>query len=512
MSRWTIKKRWYSRQQWIMRRSVGALLVITMLFGPGFPFAAFASPDTFLGDAAIYVGAPEERPKPKILFLIDNSRATTYEASGSRYYPSVNYPVVVGSEKEPWDIYSAKNTGVYDQIAVNNTDYTFEPGLTLDSCADIIRESLWSSGVYASSGTAGSPNIKGGDCDTSPNGAAYALGNFLNYTQFVSDNDDDLDGVPDVDDICRGFDDANDTDGDGVPEGVPGTPWEKGCDACLGFPDNLDADGDGIPDDCDTWVDRDSDGVEDGVDNCLLVSNFSQLDTNADGEGDACDPDDDGDGKLDAEDNCPLITNADQLDGDNDGLGDACDSLFDTDLDGVEDTLDNCPAIFNPIVAPATAQADNDGDGFGDACDPDDDNDGKPDDIDKCLVPGDLAASNDNIDTDDDGIPDGCDTFSKDTDGDGIYNDVDNCPSVVNPSQKDQDGDGLGDACDTDIDGDGAEAAFGSDNCPLISNPNQENSEPVAAGAIADAAGDACDDDDDNDGVKDVNDICPKVR
>ncbi|TNG02930.1 MAG: hypothetical protein EP297_00725, partial [Gammaproteobacteria bacterium] len=89
MTRWTIKKRWYSRKQWVMRRIISALLVFTMCFGPGFPFAAFAAPDDFVGDAAIYLGAPAERVRPKVLFLIDNSRATLDAASGSQYYPSV---------------------------------------------------------------------------------------------------------------------------------------------------------------------------------------------------------------------------------------------------------------------------------------------------------------------------------------------------------------------------------------------------------------------------------------
>ena len=86
MNRWTLKKRWYTPKQWIMRRVTSALLVVTMLFGPGFPFAAFAAPDSFVGDAAIYLGAPAERVRPKILFLIDNSRATEDPASGQKMF------------------------------------------------------------------------------------------------------------------------------------------------------------------------------------------------------------------------------------------------------------------------------------------------------------------------------------------------------------------------------------------------------------------------------------------
>ena len=41
-----------------------------------------------------------------------------------------------------------------------------------------------------------------------------------------------------------------------------------------------------------------------------------------------------------------------------------------------------------------------------------------------------------------------------DADGDGIEDDADNCASVANADQLDTDSDGLGNACDTDDDGD----------------------------------------------------------
>ncbi|NAS14406.1 thrombospondin type 3 repeat-containing protein [Poritiphilus flavus] len=86
--------------------------------------------------------------------------------------------------------------------------------------------------------------------------------------------------------------------------------------------------------------DDDNDGILDVDDNCPLIGNAAQLDTDGDGLGDACDTDDDNDGILDGEDNCPLTPNADQADADNDGIGDVCDN--DADNDGVPNNIDQC--------------------------------------------------------------------------------------------------------------------------------------------------------------------------
>ncbi len=54
-------------------------------------------------------------------------------------------------------------------------------------------------------------------------------------------------------------------------------------------------------------TDLDEDGVVDAMDNCPMVPNAGQLDTDGDKAGDACDGDDDGDGKFDEDDACPLV-------------------------------------------------------------------------------------------------------------------------------------------------------------------------------------------------------------
>lgn len=133
----------------------------------------------------------------------------------------------------------------------------------------------------------------------------------------VEDPDSDGDGVPDSRDNCR-----NDYN-----------------------PDQNDLDHDGTGDECDD--DIDGDDVPNNVDNCKTEYNPDQDDADGDGYGDLCDAcaddpaktadsgvcgcgvaetDGDGDGVLDCVDNCVAVKNGSQLDSDGDGYGDACDA------------------------------------------------------------------------------------------------------------------------------------------------------------------------------------------
>ncbi len=167
----------------------------------------------------------------------------------------------------------------------------------------------------------------------------------------IADSDSDLDEVPDCIDNCP--DDYNtnqanldsDSLGDVCDPDIDGDGDLNGNDNCpyISNSNQKNIDGDALGDVCDD--DMDGDGILNGSDNCPVNSNFNQLDSDGDGAGDVCescptdyaktesgicgcgiaDTDSDGDGFSDCIDNCPDIFNKSQLDSDNDSEGDACD-------------------------------------------------------------------------------------------------------------------------------------------------------------------------------------------
>jgi Zn-dependent metalloprotease len=208
---------------------------------------------------------------------------------------------------------------------------------------------------------------------------------------------DSIDNCPKVsnpgqinsDDDKRGDACDLDADNDDVPNAKDNCPLKPN--------DQADKNKDGFGDVC---SDNDLDGVFDSVDNCLLHKNPLQENKfDPDGIGDACDEDIDDDticnpvgpnflgisGPPCAKpDNCPIVKNPSQDDSDKDGYGDACDSCptgtntgLDTNMNGIDDACDpdddedrilepddNCPTVANHD------QLDLNGNGIGTACDP----------------------------------------------------------------------------------------------------------------------------------------------
>jgi len=431
------------------------------------------------------------------------------------------------------------------------------------------------------------------DGDPNTDNDVYAVGSCDCRGEIIVCPDGDSDGTCDEDDICTGHPDGIDTDGDGTPDGCDECPnnadkTEAGDCGC----DDMDTDGDGICDSVDQcpgfddFEDDDNDGYPNGCDQCPDNGDKSEAgdcgcddkDSDDDGICDAldCNPnspglpstfviscddgdpntindiyaigscecigepiggctDTDEDGVCDEDDLCPGYD--DNNDFDNDGIPNKCDcsptspglpstfviSCDDGNPNTINDiyAIGSCECIGEPIVG--CTDTDNDG-----VCDEDDICNGY----------------DDNIDSDDDDIPDGCDckpnspglpsTFviscddgdpntindvyaigscecigepiggCTDSDEDGVCDEDDLCPGY--DDNNDFDNDGIPNKCDCSPTSPGLPSTF------VIScddgDPNTIN-DVYAIGScecIGEAVGGCADSD--NDGVCDEDDIC----
>ena len=161
-----------------------------------------------------------------------------------------------------------------------------------------------------------------------------------------------------------------DTDGDGIPDDTDNCPTVPNADGeLLIFYADADGDGYGDPAVFERACYAPSGYVSNNLDNCPAFASRDLTDTDNDGVGDACDPDDDNDGVPDAQDCAPLdpaLTVARRyyadFDGDKFGDPDRFVTACSPPAGYVTDNTDNCPYADNPD------QRDTDNDGVGDAC------------------------------------------------------------------------------------------------------------------------------------------------
>ncbi len=111
-----------------------------------------------------------------------------------------------------------------------------------------------------------------------------------------------------------------DFDGNGTLEFATVTYWSETISTYLNSGCLIDSDDDGYGDP----------GHPDNYcpeDNCPLVHNPDQANSDDDEWGDACDDDMDNDGILNESDNCPTVSNVDQADTNSNGIGDVCEDF-----------------------------------------------------------------------------------------------------------------------------------------------------------------------------------------
>ena len=308
----------------------------------------------------------EDRPGAGDLIVFNNGvgRSTSYSSADVISPPLVNgeYVLQSGSPWGPaspswsWDqgtsMYATSLGGV-ERLENGNTLVTWGVRGTFIE-VNPEGEVVWK---YINPVIGTGPLNQGDDIPQNPNGKSNENKVFKthrynsSFPGFVGKNMTPGDYVESWTDDCSNEESIPwDSDGDGCIDDSDGDGVKDNEDLCSGFDDNVDIDGDTIPDDCDSLIDSDADGVADSSDTCPGYDDA--VDVDEDGIPDGCDSliDSDGDGVSDADDACP--GHDDAIDVDEDNIPDGCDSLVDLDDGGGDDEEGFLPA---PSLAAAVA-------------------------------------------------------------------------------------------------------------------------------------------------------------
>ena len=171
------------------------------------------------------------------------------------------------------------------------------------------------------------------------NGVPYAVGYI----------DSDIDGIPDINDMCTETDNGLDVNENGCAGNQKDDDSDgilNSADMCPNTSANLQIDGSGC---AQYQLDDDIDGVANDIDTCpntpggetvnLSGCSASQVDT-------------DGDGVYDSQDNCPSTPSETIVDSTGCAPNDVVD--LDSDEDGIRDSVDACPNSAMGIIVDST--------------------------------------------------------------------------------------------------------------------------------------------------------------
>jgi hypothetical protein len=274
--------------------------------------ASFAPTYSTLGTATVTLSRGTESVDCKVTVATAPGPATNHPPV---MQPIPSRTVMVGTSSSVQIVASDPDAG--DTLTYTATN--LPPGCSLGAASGTLTCSISVAGTYCYTAIR-----------VTDNHGASTSGPLCLYAG-QSSPDSDRDGLPDLQDNCVGVsnNDQADADHDGAGDACDPTPCAYDAQKSAAALPRVAIDCGHANAAAKVTVvqaaqDKDRDGVPDLQDNCPAASNHGQADLDADGLGDACDPDVDSDGIANGLDNCPRDYNPDQADANGDGTGDAC--------------------------------------------------------------------------------------------------------------------------------------------------------------------------------------------